>query len=187
VYEILNALVAKTPPGAKGLVFLPYLASAATPRWNPAARGTLVGLTFAHDRGCLARAFMEGITLDMRDMLQSMINSGIGISNIRILGGVTKSPLWNQMQADIYNRHVETLQTTDAAVVGAAIIAGVGAKIFADIREGVAQMVAVDQHYDPNPANVQLYDELYDVFCRMYTGLNEHGVFNALAAIQQRV
>lgn len=185
VYEFLNQLVANTPPGAKGLVFLPYLASAATPRWNPAARGTLAGLTFAHDRGCLARAFMEGITLDMRDMLQSMINSGITISNIRILGGTTKSPLWNQMQADIYNRRVETLKTTDAAVVGAAIIAGVGAGVFADIREGVAQMVAVDQHYEPIPEHVKIYDDLYDIFCRMYAGLDEQGVFRSLAKIQE--
>jgi xylulokinase len=129
---------------------------------------------------------MEGITLDMRDMLQSMINSGIAISNIRILGGVTKSPLWNQMQADIYNRPVETLQTTDAAVVGAAIIAGVGAGVFADMREGVAQMVKTDQQYEPIAEHVAIYNELYDVFCRMYAGLNEKGVFTALASFQER-
>ncbi len=186
IYLLLNEMVSKTPAGAKGLVFLPYLASAATPRWNPAARGTLTGLTFAHDRGCLARAFMEGITLDMRDLLQSMIDSGIEISTIRILGGPTKSPLWNQMQADIYNRHVETLKTTDAAVVGAAIIAGVGAGIFADIPEGVAQMVKADRQYEPIPENAKLYDELYDLFCRMYEGLNEKGVFTSLAKIQER-
>ena len=186
VYVLLNELVSKTPPGAKGLVFLPYLASAATPRWNPAARGTLAGLTFAHDRGCIARAFMEGITLDMRDMLQSMMNSGLEISTIRILGGTTKSPLWNQMQADIYNRPVETLKTTDAAVVGAAIIAGVGAGIFSDIPEGVAHMVKADQKYEPIAENAKLYDELYDVFCRMYEGLDEKAVFTSLAKIQER-
>ena len=123
---------------------------------------------------------------ELRDMLQSMINSGIEISTIRILGGTTKSPLWNQMQADIYNRHVETLKTTDAAVVGAAIIAGVGAGIFSDIPEGVTQMVKTDQKYEPIAENVKLYDELYDVFCRMYEGLDEKAVFTSLAKIQER-
>ncbi len=187
VYEVLNELVAHTPPGAKGLVFLPYLASATTPRWNPNARGTLVGLTFAHDRGCLARAFMEGITLEIKDMLNSMYNSGIDITHVRILGGPTKSPLWNQMQADIYNRPVATLKITDAAVLGAAICAGVGVGLFKDIREGVSQMVAVDQTYEPKPENAEIYAELYEIYCRMYEGLDEKGVFQALAKFQEQV
>jgi xylulokinase len=91
------------------------------------------------------------------------------------------------MQADIYNRPVDTLKTTDAAVLGAAICAGVGVGLFKDIREGVAQMVAVDQTYEPNPENAKLYDELYEIYCRMYEGLDEKGVFQALAKFQERV
>ncbi len=163
-----------------------YQAGAATPRWNPAARGTLAGLTFAHDRSCMARAFMEGITLDMRDMLRSMIDAGIEISAIRILGGTTRSPLWNQMQADMYDRPVETLKTTDAAIVGAAIFAGVGSGVFSDIGEGVGQMVTADQKYEPIPENVKIYAELSDVFCRMYEGLNEKVVFDSLARFQEK-
>jgi xylulokinase len=186
VYQLTNSLVEKTPPGAKGLIFLPYLAGAATPRWNPEARGSLVGLTFAHDRGCIARAFMEGITMDMRDLLQSMIDSGVEVSNVRILGGPTKSPLWNQIQADIYKRPVETLKHTDAAVVGAAIIAGYGAGAFESIAEGVKHMVLADEKYEPTEKNSILYDELYDVFCNLYKGLNEQNVFSALAKIQEK-
>ena len=78
-YELLNEMVVKVPPGAKGLLLLPYFASAATPRWNSAARGTLVGLTFAHDRNCLARAFVEGITLEVNDMLLALVNAGVRI------------------------------------------------------------------------------------------------------------
>ncbi|MCP4401266.1 MAG: xylulose kinase [bacterium] len=187
VYQVLNELVANTPPGAKGLVFLPYLASATTPRWNPNARGTLVGLTFAHDRGCLARAFMEGITLEIKDILNSMYNADLDITHVRILGGPTKSPLWNQMQADIYNRPVDTLKIPDASVLGAAICAGVGVGLFKDIREGVSQMVAVDRTYEPKPENAKIYDELYEIYCRMYEGLDEKGVFQALAKFQERV
>jgi xylulokinase len=186
VYSFLNHLVAQTPPGAKGLIFLPYLASATTPRWNPKARGTLLGLTFAHDQGCLARAFMEGITMEIKDIFSSMYAAGLEINHVRILGGPTKSPLWNQLQADIYNRPVDTLKTKDAAVLGAAICAGAGVGLFKDIREGVSAMVAVDQTYEPNPQNAALYDELYAIYCQAYDGLAENGVFDALARIQER-
>jgi xylulokinase len=186
VYQLTNTLVEKTPVGAKGLIFLPYLAGAATPRWNPEARGSLVGLTFAHDRGCVARAFMEGITMDMRDLLQSMINSGVEISNVRILGGPTKSPLWNQIQADIYKRPVGTLKHTDAAVVGAAIIAGFGVGVFDSIAEGVKLMVLPDEKYEPIEKNAIIYDELYDIFCNLYKSLNEQNVFSDLAKLQEK-
>ena len=89
------------------------------------------------------------------------------------------------MQADIYNRSVETLKNTDAAVLGAAISAGVGIGIFSEFQEGVAEMVSVGQEYHPNEENVKLYDELYDVYCKMYEGLAEKGVFDLLAKIQK--
>lgn len=74
-----------------------------------------------------------------------------------------------------------------AAVLGAAICAGVGVGLFKDIREGVSQMVAVDQTFEPKPENAKIYDELYDIYCRMYEGLDEKGVFQALAKFQERV
>jgi xylulokinase len=145
-----------------------------------------LGLTFAHDQGCLARAFMEGITMEIRDIFSSMYAAGLTIDHVRILGGPTKSPLWNQLQADIYNRPVDTLKTKDAAVLGAAICAGAGVGLFKDIREGVSAMVAVDRTYEPNPQNTALYDELYAIYCQAYESLAGNGVFDALARIQER-
>lgn len=184
VYDRLNEMIASTPPGAKGLVLLPYLASATTPRWNPHARGTLLGLTFAHDRASLARCFMEGITLEVRDMVNSMAASGIPIEQVRILGGATKSELWNQMQADVYNRPVETLKMTDAALMGAALCAAVGVGEFQGIAEGAERMVQVDRKYAPDPKKVRLYDEIYGIYCLAYEALEEKGVFQALAKLQ---
>ena len=184
VYDRLNEMIASTPPGAKGLVLLPYLASATTPRWNPHARGTLLGLTFAHDRASLARCFMEGITLEVRDMVNSMAASGIPIEQVRILGGATKSELWNQMQADVYNRPVETLKMTDAALMGAALCAAVGVGEFPGIAEGAERMVQVDKKYTPDPKRVGLYDEIYGIYCLAYEALEEKGVFQALAKLQ---
>ena len=186
VYELLNEMVAKVPPGAKGLAVLPYFASATTPRWNPDARGVIAGLSFAHDRNCLARAFMEGITMEVNDMLSSLTGSGVKVEEVHILGGPTKSPIWNQMQADMYNRTVKTVKTTDAAPLGAAICGGAGVGLFHDIPSGAERMVEVDQTYEPDPERAELYRELYGIFCRLYEGMTEKGGFEALSRFQEK-
>lgn len=185
-YEVLNELIKKVPPGSKGLILMPYFASATAPRWNPDARGLIAGLTFAHDRGCIARSFIEGITLGVKDMIVSMLGSGISINTIRILGGPTKSELWNQMQADMYNRKVETLKVTDAAILGAAILAGVGIGTFNSIEEGVLEMVKFDKEYEPIKENTEIYNELYSIYCKMYEALEERKIFSLLAKMQER-
>lgn len=184
VYDTLTAMAATAPAGAKGLVLSPYFASAATPRWNANARASVVGLTFAHDRACLVRAFMEGITLEVKDMLNSMYACGAVVDEVRILGGPTRSELWNQIQADVYGRPVSTLKIPDAAVLGAAICAGVGSGLFSDFREGVSAMVETEKTYEPIPENVRLYEELYEVFCDIYEGLTSS--YDKLARIQDR-
>lgn len=186
VYEIMNDMVASTPAGAKGLLMFPYFASATTPRWNPHARGMITGLSFAHDKNCVARAFMEGITMEVKDMVTSMLDSGVPIDRIHILGGPTKSKLWNQMQADMYNRPVQTLKTTDAAPLGAAICAGVGIGLFSDITEGADRMVRIDETYEPDPKTAALYEELYGIYCRMYEALDGGNIFEDITAFQTK-
>jgi xylulokinase len=184
-FDLLNGLAAGVPPGAKGLLLLPYFASAGTPRYNPDARGTLLGLTFAHDRGCLARAFMEGITLDMRDMIEGMRRAGVAARQVRALGGPTRSALWNQIQADVYNLTVRTLKVTDATLLGAAILGAVAVGEFGSIPEAADRLVQVDRTYEPDPARAAFYAELYEDYVRAYEALDGGGVFRALAARQR--
>ncbi len=186
VFKILDGIIEKIPPGAKGLLFMPYLASATAPRWNPNARGTLIGLTFAHDRACLARSFLEGITLEIKDIIKSMFASGIKIDHVNIIGGATKSSLWNQLQADVYGIPVNTLKITDAAVLGASIFAGVGTGVFDSIEDGVSSMVRTDQQYEPDQDHSKIYEELYSVYCKAYEGLESAEVYKSLAKIQSK-
>lgn len=186
-YKIINEMVENTPVGSRGLLLLPFFASATAPRWNPYARGVLLGLTFAHDKGCLARSFMEGITLGVKDMVKTMLDSGIKINNIRILGGPTKSNLWNQMQADIYEKPVETLRVKDAAVLGAAIFAGVGVGLFKNIKEASQAMVNIDQKYEPNKDNLIRYRKLYDLYCETYDSLYNKKIFKKIAKLQEEL
>ena len=185
IYDLLNRQIAGVPAGARGLLLLPYFASAAAPRWNPNARGALLGLTLAHNRACIARACMEGIAMEQKDILANMRENGIEIRSIRMIGGATNSRIWNQIQADMYRLPCDTLEVEDAAVLGAAIMAGKAAGIFKDIPEGVDRMVNVKDHYEPIEKNAAVYDRMYDIYCSAYQGLEGQKVFEKLARLQE--
>lgn len=179
-YDILNKMIEKSPVGANGLLMLPYLAGSAAPRWNPSARGGFLGLTLSHDRATMARACVEGITLEQKDIMKSITKNGPKFEAVRIVGGATKSEIWNQIQADVYNLPCETLVIKDAAVLGAAICAGVGTGTFASIEEGVASMVEVSKRYEPNEENAKKYEEMYEIYCDVYNALDKIEVFKRL-------
>jgi xylulokinase len=185
-YEQLTALAADVPPGSRGLLFLPYLATAATPRWNADARATLVGLTFAHGRAEIARAVMEGVVLEIRDIVERWHTAGLEVRSLRIGGGATRSALWNQIQADIYGRPVETLACGESTVLGAALLGGVGAGLFASLDQGVEAMVRVASQVEPDAARHERYMEMYRAYVRAYEALDTSGTFAALAAVQSQ-
>lgn len=186
IYEELNRLVKKTPAGAKGLILMPYYASAAAPRWNPNARGAFLGLTLAHDRACMARACMEGITMEMRDILSAIRKNGFEMEAGRVIGGATRSEEWNQIQSDVYNVPVETLQVKDAAVLGAAMCAAQGIGIYQDVVEAAEVMVKPAKRYEPIKKNAAIYDEIYDIYCSAYESLRDAQVYDKLAALQEK-
>ncbi|MDR1796243.1 MAG: hypothetical protein LBR44_02180 [Clostridiales Family XIII bacterium] len=185
-YERIGRLIEASPPGANGLVFLPYLASAATPRYDAEARGVFAGLSLMHTRGDLARAVIEGITLDIRDILTSIRGAGIPVERIRIMGGATKSGLWNQLQADCYGCTCETLVITDAALMGAALCAGVGAGLYEDIPSAAGALVRPDRTYEPDPCGVAFYDEAYRLFTAAYEAMAGPGGLFAQVAARQK-
>ncbi|MCF7941510.1 MAG: xylulose kinase [Spirochaetia bacterium] len=183
-YALMNEKIEAVPAGSKGLLFLPYFAGAATPRYTSEARGTLIGLTFAHDKFCMARACMEGISMDMKDMIGSLEASGFTMNNIRILGGPTRSEVWNQIQSDIYGLPVATLTVSDAPLVGAAILAGYGAGIFSSIEEGSDALVSIHTCYEPDEAAHEQYRQMYELYQQAFKALDAGAVFSGLATFQ---
>lgn len=183
-YDYLNELAGQAAVGSKGLLYLPYLGTAATPRWNPNARSAFIGMSFAHGRPEVVRSVLEGVVLEIRDMMDGWIQAGVTPQVIRLGGGATKSPLWNQIQADVYGRPVQTLKVGESTVLGAALLAGVGAGVFKSIEEGVAQMVHVTGEVEPNMSNHRVYEDLYQAYTRAYAGLCDSGAFDKLAEIQ---
>lgn len=133
-FDSLNDLAAQAAPGSGGLLFLPYLNSAGTPRWNPHARAAFIGMSMAHGRAELTRAVMEGVTLEMHDTMAGWYRNGMDVNTLRLGGGATHSPLWNHIQADVYGRPVQILRVEESTVLGAAILGGVGAGVFRSIQ-----------------------------------------------------
>ena len=116
--------------------------------------------------------------------MDGWFKSGVEITTLRLGGGATKSPLWNQIQADVYGRPVETLKTSETAVLGAAILAGVGAGLFKSVEEGVDEMVKVKDRVEPNLKNHAIYEEMYKAYVCAYEGLASSGAYDQLARIQ---
>lgn len=186
-YLLLDELVSEAPVGSGGLVVLPFFATAGTPRWNDDARGVIFGLSYAHNRACLARAFMEGITFEEKDMIMAMKRSNLPVKSACIIGGPTKCEIWNQMQADIYGIPVRTPIFADASVLGGAINGAYGAKLFNSIEEAAEKIVRIKKTYEPIKANVDMYDDLYEVYVSLYEGIDKSGSFQKIAEIQKRI
>ena len=120
--DALLAEAAATPPGADGLVFLPYLAGERSPIWDPEARGVLAGLTLSHGRGHIARAILEASALAIRHVAAPMLAAGVEVREMRVCGGPAQSEVWNQIKADVTGFTVAVPAVLETAVLGSAIL-----------------------------------------------------------------
>jgi xylulokinase len=173
VYDILSETAASVPPGSEGLIFLPYLNGERTPHADSSARGMFCGLTLRHKKAHLVRAVMEGVAFGLRDSLELAQALGVELSEIILVGGGSKGRLWRQIQADIFGRPVCTLQVSNAAPFGAALLAGVGAEIYRDCKQAVKAAVRKADELAPIPKNAALYDEYYALYTGLYKNNRE--------------
>ncbi|MBI4856096.1 MAG: hypothetical protein HY818_05070 [Acetobacterium woodii] len=183
-YEVMDYHIQKSPVGAKGIVFMPFLTGSGYPYWNPEAKGIFAGITFAHSKSDMIRSVMEGITLESKDMYENMKKSGVILKQLAITGGATKSEAWRHIIADMFGVPIRKLEIPDATIVGAAVIAGVGAGWFKDVTEGVSSMVRYLETIEPIPENVKRYNEIYDIYKNLYTALNENSLYAQFAKLK---
>ncbi|HEY8703228.1 MAG TPA: xylulokinase [Gaiellaceae bacterium] len=182
-YEIMNEELLGSPPGARGLLFLPYLLGERSPRWNPHARGAFVGLTIRHRQPDLFRAVLEGITLNLRVILEAFVRQGAAIESIRVIGGGAQGAVWNQIMADVFGIPVQRLTLLEEATsMGAAVAGGVGVGIWKDFSQ-VDRMVQIAGEVRPRAELAPLYDELYAIFDETYAALENASIFRRLEAI----
>jgi len=170
-FEILTGEAEPWPPGAEGLVFLPYLAGERTPHADPNARGAFVGLSLRHDRGALARAVLEGVAFGLRDSLELLKELGVDPQVGRVSGGGARSDLWLRIVASVLGVPLERAVVDEGAAYGAALLGGVAAGVFADVHEAVAACVRVRGRIDPEPAWADRYASGYERFRALYPAL----------------
>ena len=170
-YERLFDEAAAAPPGADGVLWTPYLFGERTPHLDPHARAALVGLTATHGRAHVIRAILEGVAFSLRDTLTIFDEMGVPVRAIRLGGGGARSPLWRQIQADVYGREVELLEAEEGAAYGAAILAGVGAGVWSSVDAACDAAVRIGPRVAPEPEAVAMLDRRYEVFRGLYGAL----------------
>jgi xylulokinase len=179
-FDDLTAPAENITAGAEGLLFLPYLTGERTPYPDPLARAGFVGLTLRHSRPHMTRAVLEGVAFGLRDSMELVKASGLGaIDQIRISGGGAKSALWRQILADVMGNELVTVNTTEGAAYGAALLAGVGAGTWRSVPEACQATIRVVSRTEPQAAQVTTYDELYPLYRDLYPALKP--TFQAVA------
>jgi xylulokinase len=183
IYDILTQEAEAVRPGSQGLFFLPYLSGERTPHADPDARGCFVGLTLAHGRGHLIRAILEGVTYALRDSLDIIEGLGVPVDQIRASGGGSRSPLWRQMQADMFGRKVVTINTEEGPAYGVALLAAVGAGVFKNVQEACKATIRVVKETSPGTAAKACYDRAFGIYQQLYRSLKDD--FKRIAALEK--
>jgi len=176
-YDDLLAPVAKVAAGSDGLLFLPYLSGERTPHPDPLARAAFVGLTVRHSQPHLTRAVLEGVTFGLRDNFELMKQAGLAaVNQVRVSGGGTRSPLWRQILADVLGVEIVTINTSEGAAYGAALLAAVGNGAFSSVAAACQQLIQVTGRTEVGE-NAGIYNQLYPLYRQLYPALKP--IFNS--------
>ena len=159
------------PPGAEGLLFLPYLSGERTPHLDPQARGAFVGLTARHSTPHMTRAVMEGVVFSLRDSLEILRELDVPIDQVRATGGGARSPLWRQLQADVYGIPIHRTTADEGPAHGAALLSGVAAGVYRDVREACSTVRLREEVTEPDPERNRIYEEHYEVYRSLYPAI----------------
>jgi xylulokinase len=169
VYELLNEMAAGVPPGADGVVWIPALAGALAPEWNPDARAAWFGLTAAHGRSHLARALLEGNAFALRDVVSAMSSTGLEPTELVCVGGGARGDLLLQIRADVTGLAATRPHDVETTARGAAMLAAAGGGLHADVPTAVAQMAGSRREpILPDPERSAVYAGAHERYRRLY-------------------
>ena len=167
----LDALAAGVPAGCEGITFVPALSGAMAPEWIASARACFYGLSAAHGTAHLARAVLEGCAFAMRDVLERLLEMGVPIGAILLLGGGARSPLWAQLRADLTGLPVILPRVVDTSPIGAAMLAAVAAGRQSSLLAAAHLVVGEARTIEPDPAQKAAYDDAYGAYRKLFLSL----------------
>lgn len=172
-YDVFAEEAAAVPAGSEGALWAPYLMGERTPHLDPNARAALVGLTASHTRAHVIRAILEGVAFSLKDSFTIFEEMKIPVTSIRLGGGGARSPLWRQIQADVYGREVEIVEAEEGAAYGAAILAGMGAGAWTSVEQACAAIVRVAKKIAPNQKDSTTMQKAYRGYRQVYPALRQ--------------
>ena len=166
--DIYAELIAEMPPGLSSILALPHVAPTGPPEFVDDSAGVLIGLKLATPRGDILKGLLEGITMYEREVLDALPAAGIAVDSCRATGGGSKSDAWLQLTADIFGIPVVRPRVTEAGVLGAATIAGVGAGIWPTYEAAVEQMVSLERAFEPRADVHEAYEPQYEKYRQIW-------------------
>ena len=170
-YYLMDKEAETVPVGSNQLLYLPYLMGERTPHLDPNARGVFFGLSAIHTKKDMLRAVMEGVAYSLNDCLSVFHEMGIAIDDMMACGGGGTSALWRQMLADLYACDVKTLASREGPALGVALLAGVGAGVYASVPEACDAVIKADRVQSPIPENTAKYVPYYKLYTELYPAM----------------
>lgn len=172
-YEYITEAAGSVPPGAEGLLFLPYLSGERTPHKDPYAKAAFIGLSLRHSKAHMARSVLEGVAFGMRDSLDIMREMGIPLTVSRVSGGGARSALWRQILADTGRIEIARINVDQGPAYGAAILAGVGGGCYSSVEEACDSIIQEVDRVQPDEVTAAHYDSYLREFRGSYTALKD--------------
>jgi FGGY-family pentulose kinase len=170
-YEVLDREAAAVPIGSEGVLVQDHFQGNRTPHTDPLSRGAIVGLTLKHERGHILRAMMESVAFGTRLILDNLRANGFSVRELTLSGGVAKSPVWLKIHADAIGLPLRLTQTSEAACLGSAVCAAIGAGRFSSIAEGARAMTRVTRVIEPDAGAHEAYGGPYERYRALYPAL----------------
>ncbi len=172
-YDLICRAADRIPPGAEGLTFLPYLTGERTPYADPHARGVFFGLSLRHTAAHMARAVLEGVAFGMRDSVELVRGMGVRVAEIRLSGGGARNPIWCRIQAAAYGATGVRLTREEGPALGAAMLAGIGTKVFPGYPQAVRICVHERDRFVPAKALMRDYESGHAAYRGLYPTLKK--------------
>lgn len=173
-FDFLDMEASRSVPGARGLLFLPYLAGERSPIWDPNARAVFFGLSVSHKREDIVRAVMEGVAFAFLSNLVIFEKElGVTMNEVFLSGGGSKSSVWPQIHADVSGKVIKTVKVKNSEAIGNAILAGYAVGIYKDISSAADEIVQIDKVFEPDPRAHAVYLQAFDLYRQIYAATKE--------------
>lgn len=170
---VMDKIAKRSPVGANGIIYLPYLMGERTPHLDPYARGVFFGLAAIHEKRDLLRAVMEGVVYSLCDCMDVLREMGINPTSVYAAGGGGNSKLWRQMLADAFGMSISVSSSKQGGALGVAILAGVGAGIYSSVPEACDAIISEAARTEAIEENTRRYDKIRRLYKKLYIDLRD--------------